>query len=90
MLEGCLGSGEIIEGRNVYGQPFSGGGGMQLAFLHFFLHFQFWPEVAFFCIFFLHLDTTSASEKVSHRVGSCIFIGIFMRPEAFLNATLGV
>ncbi len=52
--------------------PRAGGGGMKLAFFCIFLHFQFWPEVAF-SIFFLHLDATSAKEKVSHRVGSCIF-----------------
>ncbi len=43
-------------------------------------------QLAFF-LHFLHRDANSAKEKVSQRVGSCIFIGIFMlaskAPEAF-------
>jgi hypothetical protein len=47
---------------------------MQLAFLFcILLHFWFWPKAECFCIFFLHHDATLAKEKVSQRVGSCIF-----------------
>jgi hypothetical protein len=50
---------------------------MQLAFYFaFFLHFRLCPKVEIF----LHLDATSAKEKVGHRVGSCIFEKV---PEAF-------
>ncbi len=57
----------------VSGQRYSLKTHLQLAFFCIFLHFQFWPEVAFFFAFFLHHDVTSARKNASQRVGSCIF-----------------
>ncbi len=45
---------------------------MQLAFFVFFCIFCFGQKLNFIA-FFLHFDATSAKERVSHKVGSCIF-----------------
>jgi hypothetical protein len=53
-----------------------GGENATCIFFTFFLHFVFWPEVAF--LHFLHLlDAILAKEKLSHRIGSYIFLRYF-------------